>query len=184
MVVPTDRAITSWKRRRTMAANNFRLVVGKVDSLIDGNLDPAVQDIEQLLCELEVKFTTYEKAHDKIVGNATDEQMAREDYGNIIAVEHEDLLKKLEDSDQKLKLKKKALDRAAENADREDLRNQRAQEALTIRNGRIQNLRNTLADLKQRQEQAMTFLVPRPTALKPTLNCVLSTWVSQACVNA
>ena len=85
-------------------------------SLVNERLNLAVQDIEQLLCELEVKFTTYEKAHDKIVGSATDAQIGREDYGNLIAVEHEDLLKKLEDSDQKLKLKKKALDRAAENA--------------------------------------------------------------------
>ena len=88
MVVPTDRAITSWKRRRTMAANNFQLVVGKVDSLTDGNLDTTVQDVEQLLCELDMKFATFERAHDKIVGNATDEQMAREDYGNVIAAEH------------------------------------------------------------------------------------------------
>ena len=68
-----------------------------------------------------MKFTTYKRAHDKIVGNATYEQMRRENYGNTIAVEHVGLLKKLEDSDQKLKLKRKALDRAAEDADREAL---------------------------------------------------------------
>ena len=130
MAVPTDQAVTSWKGRRTTAANNFQLTVDKVDPLINGRPDLAIQDIEQLLCELEVKFATYEKAYDKLVGNATDEQMAREGYGNLIAMEHEDLLKKLEDSDLKLKLKRRALDRAAENADREDLRSRHAQETL------------------------------------------------------
>ena len=77
-----------------------------------------------MLVELEVKFSTYEKAHDKIVGSATNEQLERDDYGNTIAVEHEDLLKKQEESEQKLKLKKRTMDRVAENADREALRNQ------------------------------------------------------------
>ena len=58
MAAPTDQAVTSWKGRRTTAANNFQLAVDKVDPLIDGSLDLAVHDIDQLLCELEVKFTT------------------------------------------------------------------------------------------------------------------------------
>ena len=145
MTVPTDRVVTSWKGRRTTAVNNLQLAVDKVDPLINGGLDLAVQDIERLLCELEVKSASYERAHDKIMGNATKEQIAREDYGNIITVEHKELLKKLEESDLKLKLRKRALDRADENADREHLRSQRAQEDLAIRNRRIQALRNVLS---------------------------------------
>ena len=119
MSEPTDQELTSWKRRRTTATSNLQLTIDKVDPLIDGNLGCTTQDIERLICELEVKFTTYKRAHDKIVGNATYEQMRRENYGNTIAVEHMGLLKKLEDSDQKLKLKREALDWAAEDADRE-----------------------------------------------------------------
>ena len=57
-----------------------------------------------------------------------------------------------------MKLKKRALVRAAENADGEDLRRQRARETLAIRNGRIQNLRNALANLKQQQEEGYALL--------------------------
>ena len=97
MAVPTDAMITSWKGRRTTAANNFQLVVDRVDPLVNENLDLTIDNLEQMLCELDVKFTSYEKAHDKIVGSATDEQLGRDDYGNLIAVEHEALTKKLED---------------------------------------------------------------------------------------
>ena len=123
MAKPTDQAVASWKGRRTTAANNFQLAMDRVDPLINGNLDPTIENLEQMLCELEVKFTSYEKAHDKIVGSATNEQLGHDNYGNYITKEHEVLLKRLEDSHLKLKLKKKALDRAAENADREAMRN-------------------------------------------------------------
>ena len=109
MAVPTDAMITSWKGRRTTAANNFQLVVDRVDPLVNEGPDPDVMDIDHLLGELEVKFSTYEKAHDKIVDHATDAQMGRDDYGNTIAAQHEDLLTKLEAADQKLKLKKKGV---------------------------------------------------------------------------
>ena len=79
MAVPTDQAVTAWKGRRTTAVSNFQLAVNKVDPLADQSEDPTIQDLEQLCCELEVKFSTYERAHDKIVGNATNEQMGRED---------------------------------------------------------------------------------------------------------
>ena len=81
-----------------MAVNNFQLAVDRVDSLINGNPDLAVANLEQMLCELEVKFTSYETAHDKIVGSATDEQLGHDDYGNHIIEEHEALLKRLGDS--------------------------------------------------------------------------------------
>ena len=91
-----------------------------------GIKDPGltIENLEQMLCELDVKFTSYEKAHDKIVGSATAEQLRWDDYGNLIAVEHEALTKKLEDSEQALKFKKKAMERAAEDTDREVLRDQ------------------------------------------------------------
>ena len=154
----TDRAVTSWKGRRTTAVNNFQLAVDKVDPLADENVDLTVQDLEQLRCELEVKFSTYEKAHDKIVGSATPEQLGREDYGNIIAAEHEELMSKREASDQKLRLKIKELDRIAEHVEREALRNQRAQEAHIVRVGRIQILRTTLINLSQEQERSYGLL--------------------------
>ena len=60
MSVPTDRAVTSWKGRRTTAVNNFQLAVDKVDPLADESVDLTVQDLEQLRCELEVRFSTSE----------------------------------------------------------------------------------------------------------------------------
>ena len=153
MVVPTDQAVTSWKGRRTTAANNLQLAMDRVDPLISGNPDLTIENLERMLCELEVKLTSYERAHNKILGNATDEQLAQGDYGNLISVEHETLLKKLEGSNLKLQLEKEALDRAAENTVREDLGSQHAQEAFSIRNKRIQALRNILDYLKQQQEQ-------------------------------
>ena len=110
MAVPTDQAVTSWKGRRTTAANNLQLAMDRVDPLINGNPDLTIENLEQMLTELEVKFSSYEKAHDKIVGSATDEQLGRDDFGNLIAIEHEALTKKREDSEQALKFKKKAME--------------------------------------------------------------------------
>ena len=158
MAVPTVAMIISWKGRRTTAANNFQLVVDRVDPLLNENLDLTIENLEQTLCELDVKFTSYEKAHDKIVGSATNEQLGRDDYGNLIAVEHDALVKKLEDSEQALKFKKKAMERAAEDADRAALRDQQAQHARLARDGRILSLRNTLANLRQQQDQSYIAL--------------------------
>ena len=73
MTVPTDAMFTSWKGRRTTAANNFQLVVDRVDPLVNENLGLTIENLEEMLCELDVKFSSYEKAHDKIVGSATNE---------------------------------------------------------------------------------------------------------------
>ena len=111
MAAPTDAMIASWKRGRTRAANNFQLAVDGVDPLVNENLGLTIENLEQMLTEIEVKFSSYEKAHDKIVGSATDEQLARDDCGNLMAAEHEALTKKREDSEQALKFKKKVMKR-------------------------------------------------------------------------
>ena len=72
MAVPTDAMFTSWKGRRTTAANNFQLAADRVDPLVNENLDLTIENLEQMLCELDVKFSSYEKALDKIVASATD----------------------------------------------------------------------------------------------------------------
>ena len=60
MAVPTDTMITSWKGRRTTAANNFQLVVDGVDPLVNENLGLTIENLKQMLTELEVKFSSYE----------------------------------------------------------------------------------------------------------------------------
>ena len=61
MAVPKYAMITSWKGRRTTAANNFQLAVDRVDPLVNENLDLNIQNIEETLCEIDVKFNSYEK---------------------------------------------------------------------------------------------------------------------------
>ena len=158
MAVPTDAVIATWKRGRTRAANNFQLAVDGVDPLVNGNLGLTIETLEQMLTEIEVKFSSYEKAHDKIVGGATNEQLARDDCGNLMAVEHEALTKKREDSEQALKVKKRAMERAADDADRAALRDQQDQQARLARDARIASLRNTLASLRLQQDQGYVTL--------------------------
>ena len=66
MATPTDAMFSSWKGRRTTSANNLQLAMDRVDSLANENPDVTIQNIEEMLCEIDVKFNSYEKAHDKI----------------------------------------------------------------------------------------------------------------------
>ena len=158
MAVPTDAMFSSWKGRRTTAANNLQLTVDRVDPLVNENLDLTIENIEEMLCEIDVKFNSYEKAHDKIVGGVTNEQLGRDDYGNLISLEHDALVAKREDSEQALKCKKTAMVRAAEDVERAALRDQQDQQARIARDSRIASLRTTLTNLRLQQDQSYVAL--------------------------
>ena len=127
MTAPTDQAIASWKGRRTTAVQNVQAVITRVDTETLDENNQTLVDLEGLLTDLEVKFSTYEKAHDKIVGQATPDQLNREEYGNTISLEHEQLLGYLEDAEATVRNAIKTLKRRQDTLEKENVRQQRVQ---------------------------------------------------------
>ena len=158
MTAPTDQAIASWKGRRTTAVQNVQAVITRVDTETLDENNPTLVDLEGLLTDLEVKFSTYEKAHDKIVGQATPDQLNREEYGNTISLEHEQLLGYLEDAEATVRNAIKTLKRRQDTLEKENVRQQRVQQAATIKDGRINTLKNTIATMRTSQQQAYQLL--------------------------
>ena len=140
----TDQSFNQWKAQRIKAAEGLTTAHNGVDAFLREPNNRNSNAFDQVATDLEVKWDTYEKIHDKIVGRATQGQMEKDDYAQNISLEHEQLILDQQNAFKLIKNAAKQVATADAEAEKNRAREERIRQEGLVKQQRITNIISTL----------------------------------------